>query len=65
MVSRAVSGDEHWDYRFGFPAATNSIVAIAANNGNIYIRWGQPGKHPHQHSAVLMGRQSMVHPRHF
>lgn len=36
FTSRAATGDEHWDIRFGFPGVTNNIIGLAINNGVIY-----------------------------
>jgi hypothetical protein len=33
---RALSGDEHWDAQFGVPGVTNTIYAVAVNNGTVY-----------------------------
>src|SRR5271170_1750159 len=37
IPSFAVPGDEHWDAQFGAPGTTNSIEAIAVNNGMLYV----------------------------
>jgi trimeric autotransporter adhesin len=35
--SYAVSGDEHWDARFGAPGTMNNILAMAVNNGMLCV----------------------------
>ncbi len=40
LLSGAVPGDEHWDPQFGVPGVTNSIYAIALNNGLLYASGG-------------------------
>jgi hypothetical protein len=37
LSSRAVPGDEHWDAQFGAPGVTNTIYAVAVNNGTVYV----------------------------
>ncbi len=39
-LSGAVPGDEHWDPQFGVPGVTNSVYAIALNNGILYASGG-------------------------
>src|SRR5262245_36040569 len=34
---RAAPGDEHWDAQFGAPGVTNTIYAVALNNGTVHI----------------------------
>ena len=38
----AVPGDEHWDVQFGAPGVTNSIFAVAVNNGLVYAAGAAP-----------------------
>ena len=35
-VASAVPGDEHWDPQFGWPGTTNSVFALALNEGRVY-----------------------------
>jgi hypothetical protein len=46
LLSGAVAGDEHWDPQFGVPGVTNSVFAIALNNGILYASGGTPAGLP-------------------
>jgi len=41
-VFGAVPGDEHWDVQFGAPGVTNTIYAVAMNNGLVYAAGATP-----------------------
>lgn len=32
----AAAGDEHWDVQFGWPGTTNTVYALAVENGQVY-----------------------------